>query len=204
MQPEQQTVQPDYDFIMNSQQKKRALNFSGGSPATRILVVVVGFFVLIIFIVIVKSILSGTPPATSNYFSLLQEQSEIIHIMNNDLQNQNATISSANQAFSQTALLTMTSYQTALVSYMGKIGIKVSKSSLNVSSAKVDADFAAAVSSDDFNSIFQNVMSSELTAYNSNLIQAYSNTAGAVGKNLIQSQYKGTQLLIRELNNQYS
>lgn len=207
MQPEQQKIQPDYDFILNTGQKKRGLNLGTSPFNSRLLVIVGGFFILLIVFVILKSILSSSSIGVADYDTLLQNQTEIIHIMSSDLQNQNqsAVINSANQAFSQTALLTMTSYQASMIKYLAKNGVKVNASALKANvSSQIDSQFTSAQSSNNFNSIFQNVMSQQLVTYTSNLVKAYSNTKGSLGRQLLQNENKGTQLLIRELNVQYS
>lgn len=204
MQPDQQNLQPDYDFILNSGKKKRSFNLGGGLSVTRLIVVVGGFLVLLIIILAFKSFLSGTSPVTADFDQIVEEQSEIIHVINSDEQNQNGTLSSANQAFSETALLTMTSYETSMVNFLSKNGVKVGSGYTNYYSKAVDNEFASAQTSVDFNSVFINVMSQQLITYNNDLTKTYSNVTSAAGRSILQSQYKGTQLLIRELNQQYS
>jgi hypothetical protein len=206
MQPDQQNIRPDYDFILNAKQK-RGLNLGITSMNRRVVVVIAGFLIFLVFVLIIKNILSGSSVALTDYTSLLQDQSEIIHIMNTDLMNQSQStvIDSANQAFSQTALLTMTSYQSSMINYLDKNGVKVSKNTLKANiSTQIDSEFSSAQSSNNFNSIFQNVLSQQLATYNANLVKTYSNVKGSAAKNMLLSQYKGTQLLLRELNKQYS
>lgn len=206
MQPEQQTVQPDYDFIFNSGQKKSRLklNLAGKSFTTRIIVVAGGFLFLLIVFLVFKSILSGSSPATVDFDSIVAEQSQIIHIVNSDLVNQNTTLNNANQAFSQTALITMNSYRSSLLKFLSANGVKVGSAYLNYYNKQIDTQFSSAVTSANFNSVFQNVMSQQLINYNNDLIKTYSNVTNNQGRALLQSQYRGIQLLTRELNNQYS
>lgn len=207
MQPDQNNnVQPNYDFILNPQKPRKAgFSLGGASSSKRFIVAGGGFFLLLIFFLILKSLLSSGSINQSAYLSVLQDQQEILRILTTDLQNQSANINSSNQAFSQTTILSMNSYQASIISYLKTNGITVTPTSLaGKQSSLIDGQLTSAVSATNFNSIFQNIMSQQLLTYNSDLTKAYSSTTGPIGKNILQSQYKGTQLLIRELNNQYS
>lgn len=208
MQPDNQNVQPNYDFIVNPQKPKKSLiNLNQSSTAKRILVVIGAFFALLIIILIFKSILSTSSTSTNDLLAVSQDQNEILHILNNDLQNQsqNNVIDSANQAFSQTAIVTMNSYSDSLKSFLAAHGLKFSSDQLTAKESNaVDSEFSSATSSNDFNSVFVSVMNQQLSTYQSDLTKAYVSVGLASGKKLLKAQYQGTGLLIRELKDQYS
>jgi hypothetical protein len=194
-----QPAQSNYDFITNPQQykPKRSLP-TGGSKLSRILVVAVGLIILIIAFTVIKGLVSGG----GNKAALLhvaQNQQELIHLSTAAAQLQ--TISADNKNFALTTQLVLTSQKGQLLAYLKQQKQKIDVKQLNLKvSATLDTQLANAAASSTYDATFADVMKSQLIAYQSALKVAYSQTAGANGRKLLNEDYTSARLLLQQLS----
>ncbi len=114
---------------------------------------------------------------------------------------QQPTLSIANQNFAITAKLSLTSTQTQLLAYMKSNGKKVSTKALSSKvSTTTDKQLSDAVANSTYDATFKQVMQTQLTNYQKDLSAAYKQTKGPKGRQLLNQEYYGAQLLLTQLN----
>ena len=191
----------EYEFIVNpGQPKRRSLNLlpSGAPPALRIVMIVGGLFALLIVFLIAKAIFSGGGN-TEALTSVAQQQQQIIHLTT-DAASQN-NLSSSNLNFSVTAKATLSSAQQQLVTYLQNNGHKVKAKTLGLKiSANLDEQLQTAATSSTYNDTYRQTMQTELSDYQQALREAYKQTSGPKGRKLLNDQFKGSELLLQQLN----
>jgi hypothetical protein len=203
MQPDyQQPAQhpaPDYNFILDPQQpeKPKLFNFNANSMPLRILLVVGILFVLMIVFAVVKSAIGGGGGSTAAVLSVAQDQQELIHLATNA---EDSVTTDLGKNFTATALLSLQSEQTELISYLKSNHQKVSPKQLNLKISKsTDEQLAAAKSASTFDDTYVSVMRDKLEAYMADLQKAYSQTKGSKGRALLNEDYQAAQLLQKQL-----
>jgi hypothetical protein len=165
----------------------------------RALFIAGGLLVLVIIFAIIKGLFGGGSDFTP-YITVAQEQQELIHLATDATKEQQG-VSVANQNFASTTQLSMTSSQTALIKYLELNGQKVGSKVLDLKvSTSLDNQLQAAYAAATYDQVFQQIMQTELTAYLSELHQAYEQTAGKNGHALLSSDYDQAQLLLTQLN----
>ncbi len=192
------TPQPhEYEFIVNPGAPSKRFSFPfGGGTLGRLALVLGGLLVLIIIVVVVKGLLA---PKTSYapFITIAQDQQELIHLSTNATQQQG--LSTTSQNFAITAQLSLTSAESQLLTYLKNNGQKVSTKVLGQKvSASLDSQLTTAAGDSTYDATFQQIMQSQLTVYSQAMKQAY-NGAGPRGKALLNADYNGAQLLLKQL-----
>lgn len=190
----------EYEFITNpGQPPKRSLNpLPGGtSMPIRIAIVVGGLLVMLIIFLVLKGIFSGGGN-TEALLGVGQDQQQLIHLATNATEQEG--LSSANRAFAVTTEVTLTSAQQQLVTYLANNGKKVDAKTLGLKvSAPLDEQLKTAAASSTYNTTFKQTMETQLKSYQQALREAYNQTSGPKGRELLTEQFDGSSLLLRQL-----
>ena len=199
MQP-QSPVQ--YDFIVNPvKPPKRSFvsALTDGNPIVSIVIVITVVIVALIFFIIINSSLNkntNLPKLTV----VAQQQNELIRV---------ATLATSNTTqglqptkdFSQNCLLSITTEQQRLISFLATQGTKLSTRELSLSkNSATDTSITNSIASGNFDSTFKGTMNTELTSYESAIKSASSTATTATEKQLLKDDYSATQLLLQQLN----
>lgn len=200
MQPQQPySPTPNYDFIMSPAPppKKSLVPLpTSGSMLQRIAIVAGGFVILLIIIIVFASLLkSGGNNAP--LVSIAQQQNELIRVAT--LGTQQATDQSAKN-FAQSTELSLITEQQQLLSYLKTNGTKVSPKQLALTkNTQTDTQLSAAQAASTFDSTFEDVMHTQLTAYTQALKTTFAKTTGPKGRQLLSNDYSATNLLLQQL-----
>jgi hypothetical protein len=191
-----------YDFIMSpGKPPKRGLLPGGGnSMGKRIAVVAFLLAIVIVLIIVVMTIVNSGGGSTAKLVTAAQHQNEIIRIA------KLATTSGAQQStqatsnFTQTCLLSVTTEQQQLVSYLASHGKKLGVKDLGLAkNASTDASLTAAVAASNFNTVYLSVMKTQLQSYQTALQDAFNSTTNATARQLLSDDYTSAQLLTKQL-----
>ncbi len=206
-QPPAQPVHPaaapePYDFIMNAeQQPKRGLPFpKADSTLKRVIFAVGGLFVLLILFIIVKGMLSGGSDLPL-FVSIAQDQQELIHLTSpTNSTGQQVVLSASSQDFAATTNASVSSSQSALLTYLAKNKYKVKPSLIGLKvSQQLDTQLTNATAAGTYDSTFQQIMKTQLTTYQNDLSATYQKTTGKNGRALLSNDYKQAKLLLTQL-----
>jgi hypothetical protein len=188
----------EYEFITNPSAPQRAGGMGRpNSMIMRIVVVAGGLTVLIILFVILKGVLSGGSAAPL-YFSLLQDQDEIVHLATNA--GQEKSLSQENMNFSLNAQLSMTSAERQFATYLKANGQKINAKQVALKeSPLIDKQLTDASAASNYNAVYTEIMKTKLTNYQTSLTQTYKKTKGSKGKALLSQQFEASKLLLQQL-----
>lgn len=202
-QPNQTPLSPgSYDFITSPSGSNRQAPLAGASKTKRIIIVVAGVFLLLILFVGAKNILSSGNNNSAALLKVINRQQELVNITTAATAS-TQPLSSSSSAIAVTTQATVASAQSQLLAYLKKAGTKVNKKQLLYpNAAAVNAQLAAAASAGTYDTTLQQVLNSQLTDYQLSLKQAYAKTSGARGRELLQKEYDGATLLLRQFNPQ--
>lgn len=196
--PQPTAVQPNYDFITNPGQPRRAPALGGGSMRNRILIVAVGLIVLITAFTIVKGVVGGGGNKAA-MLVVVQNQQALIHL-STDAAAQTA-ISTINKNSATTTKAVLTSQQAQLLTYLkkqkqtvpeAKIGLKIS--------SRVDKQLTDALASSTYDTTYHDVIKSQLTDYGLAIRAAYRVSPGLNARNLLNAEYDSVVLLQKQLD----
>jgi hypothetical protein len=186
-----------YDFILNpgTQPKKRLLP-RGNSTKQRIILVVSGAVVLLMLILIVTSLLSSAGRATKQeWLKLSQQQTELIRV--SDIGVDKAEGSSAKN-LAITSKLTLESAQADIIGLAKKSGAEVSQKQLEAGqNAETDSKLLAAEQTNQFDSVFVQLLKDNLKEYQDQLKKLY-DLSGTKTKAIISPLYNSVGILINE------
>jgi hypothetical protein len=207
VQPQAPDHQDLYEFITNPTAVDKPVSMlpsllNGKSLRTRIVILGGGLVGLLIIFSILKGLLAGSFNVQP-FLAVLQDQQELIHLSSEAGQSQTsqATLPEAYQGFIGTTQLTVTSIQSQLITYLALNKQKVSAKQLNLKiSTATDTQLTGASASGDYTSTFQQIMSSQLNTYTTDLRAAYAQTPGKKGRAQLNNDYRQARLLIKQLN----
>lgn len=186
-----------YDFIMNPNSAKP---IRGGALGGDVFLKRIGLLVggVVVIFIIGAILFSKLAPKgnVADMTSVAQRQQEIIRIAT-------AAILQANSQdaknFVTNVQVTVTSSQQQLLAYMTANGIKVSTTVLGLDkSSQTDTLLANAASANNYDSTVTQNLTQQLQNYESLLQTAYHNTSGKNGRALLQSDFSGANLLIKQ------
>jgi hypothetical protein len=199
------TAAEPYAFITDSQNTPKPPTllsiFSGKSLAIRIGVGAGGLVVLLILFNVLKGLFVqgfDLPP----FVSVLQDQQELIHITTNVIASPGAaSLPGPYQNFVTTTQVAVTSSQAQLLTYLSgqKQKIKPGVTSLKIKPT-LDTQLTNAIASNTYMSTVQQVMSSQLTTYMSDLHAAYAKIPGKHGRAQLSDEYNQAALLVKQLD----
>ncbi len=196
------TPDNNFDFIFNPNANSPGnskFSFSGFSPLIKKLAVVVAIaFIITISIVILSSLLKGKSN-TPAFISVAQDQQVLLNTINQASTKQNLT--SKNQNFIPTANLALTSSQKQLLSYMKTNHMKFSQKKLLLKiNPSVDQQLSTAVISGNYDQVFDQILTSQINTYRSDILIAYKLTKGKIGQGLLNSFFYQAYLMKNELS----
>jgi hypothetical protein len=198
--PPTEQQRPDFDFIVNPTPPPKRNLFTDASLPKRIAFIGGSLVILFVLFSIIKGVVSG-PSDVDLYVSVAQEQQQIIHIASQASTQQGLSSSSLNSALTTAA--SITTDQSATLTYMQKNGKKVNVKTLAKGvSASIDEQFTASAAAGTYDQTYKSVMEQQLQAYARHLQQVYKQTGGAKGHALLTSNYKSAQLLEKQLQAQ--
>ena len=202
MYPQQPNPTPsnpnDYDFIVNPTAAPRRSLLVGTSVTSRLLIALAGFFMLLILFVGAKNILTSGSGNSAALIKVVNQQQELITITK-AATNGSQPLSSSSSAVAITTQVSLTSAQSQLLAYLKTNGQKVSKDQLvYVGGSAITAQLAAATSAGTYDLTLQQVLRNQLVDYQSSLKQAYGKTTGSRGRELLQQEYDGATILLRQ------
>src|ERR1700721_3969029 len=179
---------PDYNFIY--QQPKRSHHFPtlGKSFGGRLAILGVGFILLVILIILVKGLVSSSPFSQSDYDIVAERQQEILHILTSDISSSNTSqLSITNQNFFSTTIPSITTAQSKALNFLSDYHHQLnSKTLAGIHNTSVDQELSSAVSSNNLNSAFESVMTSQLNYYLIDLRAAYNSTTVVNGRSFFK------------------
>jgi hypothetical protein len=184
-----------YDFFMKPEKPKR----SSGPTSTKGRVIVVAGFALglIIIAFIIVGVVSGGS-ATPNLLKVAQDQTEIIRI-SGLVGQQNVT--TATSQFAVTTNASIGSAQLTLLSFLKANGVKYSQKQLGLGhSAATDQQLSTAASASLYDQTFDSVMKAQLQKYSADLKSAYNDNKGSKLRALLNTDYKGAQILLTDIS----
>ncbi|HEY4963442.1 MAG TPA: hypothetical protein VIH90_01970 [Candidatus Saccharimonadales bacterium] len=202
--PQVSPVGGDYDFILSPKtENRRKLSLPGNSPLTRIIVVILAIIVFLILFNVIKGLVTTPPFSKQDYLAVIQQQSEILHILSTDLSTvqERSSLSNNNINFAASTQVVITSAQNQTISYLANNKYKVSTNAVAlVIQPSIDTQFTNSLQTNNFNQLFNQVMQSQLQTYEQKLSAAYKSSNGPKGKAMLRAQYQDSQLLLKQLN----
>lgn len=191
------TTGDPYDFILNPQKPSKPkipVLAAGNSVMQRVIFAVIGLFVLIILAVIALNVLTaGSKEKTQGFLTVAQDQTELIRVATNGTQHASSLTV---QSLAQNVQASITSDNTALVTYMKHNGLKTTPTVLGLTQSKAtDASLTAAQQNDTYDTTFKTIIQTELTHYMAALQKVYKANPGPKGKALLSKQYSAASLL---------
>lgn len=205
MQPQQQTnpspTPNPYDFILNPnspQKPKSPFTLSGGSPKGKIMLVLGAGLTLLIAVFLGMSVLGGSNDSAGDVLlEVLQQQTEIARVA------EQGTIKarqSNTQALASNVKLSIVSSQQQILPLAKKRGAKTDVKQLGLKkNATTDKKLSAAEENGQFDAVFTQSMSEQLTAYKNSLNSAYTKVSSQKDKIVIKSSYDGAALLLSSI-----
>ena len=190
--------QNNFDFILNpaAPPKKSPFNFGGGSLPGKVIAILGGVFLLVIILAVVVN-MSGGGTNKAGLLAIAQDQTELLRLIevgDTDVKSQ------ALQNFNATAAPSITSDQSAFLTYMGNNDLKVNSKDLALGyDSAVDTQLNNALSAGTFETAYKDVMDKKLAEYQAALTAAYK-TAGPKGKAVLEAQFNNAKLLRTQLN----
>lgn len=150
--------------------------------------------VLIIAIIVISSLLGGGGnllPA----ITVAQDQTELARVA---AEGSNQAVQQTTLNLAETTNLSLTSSQSQWVSYLAAAGHQLSPTQLSATkNLKTDQELTAAAADSNYDSVFVNVMQSELAGYIRDIQAAYP-TVGPKGKTLLKNDFQGAKLLAQQ------
>lgn len=196
--PQPPVVQPNYDFITNPGQPRRAPVLGGNSMRTRVLIVAVGLIILIIAFTIVKGLLTGGGNKAA-MLVVAQDQQALIHLSTGA--STQTAISTSNKNSATTTKAVLTSQQSQLLIYLKKQKQSVPEAKLGLKiSSRVDKQLADALASSTYDTTYHDVVKSQLTDYGLAIQAAYKVTPGPIARKLLDAEYNSAVLLQKQLD----
>jgi hypothetical protein len=196
--PAAPTQSPDqaYAFITNPEKPVKPSPLSslltGGSLIARIGVIGGALLILLILFAIVRGIFGGGQNLDS-LLTVVQEQQELIHLTTTA--SQEPSLATGNKNLAATIQSSLTSSQSATLTYMSKNGKKIKTAQLNQKvSATTDTQLKNATSAGNYNQVFRDVIQTQLNAYSNALNAAYGKITGPKGRDLLRENYRQLQL----------
>jgi hypothetical protein len=159
-----------------------------------VVIAIGGLFALIIIAAVGMSLISsGGKEKTAQLLAVVQEQTEIIRIATVATQH---TTGVQGQNLSQNVEATLTSDNTALLTYLAKNGQKPTSKELAAKrSTTTDTTLSNAQENNTYDNAFKDVIQTELNDYVIALNKAYKTNPGPKGKALLLQQYNSAVLL---------
>lgn len=185
-----------YDFLNEPPAAKRGLLSGTTSKKQRTLVVVGGGLAILALITIILSVVFGGAPSNKEeLLSLAQQQNELIRVAD-------IGVSKARDAEAKdlavSSKLTFISDQQPLLTALKAQKVKVSTKQLAATkNTKTDQQLTEAEQANNFDTVFIEILQSELSTYQKALKKAYDNPAtGQKLKATLATQYKNASLII--------
>lgn len=204
MHPEQNYSTPnspnDYDFIVNPAAVPRRSLQPNNSMLSRIVIALAGLCLLLIIVVGVKSLFSTDNSNLPALVAVVVQQQELIHITHASAEGPQP-MSDANRNIVVTTDLSLTSAQSQLLAYVKTQNKKIPLKQISIypGGKAIDDQLAASIAASNYDVTLHEVIKAQLTSYQSSLKQAYAKTTGTKGRELLNKQYDGAGLLLRQL-----
>ncbi len=205
MQPQQpnspSTNSNPYEFILNPtspQKPKSPFSLNSGSPKGKIMLVLGIGLTLLITVFLGITVLGGSNDSAGDLLlDVLQQQTEIARVA------EQGTIKarqSKTQALASNVKLSIVSAQQQILPLAKKRGIKTDAKQLGLKkNATTDKKLQAAAENGQFDSVFTQSMSEQLSAYKNSLNSAYTKVTSQKDKVIIKSSYDGAALLLNSI-----
>jgi len=190
------TPQNDYEFIMNSSQKK-ASGFGAASKKQRIIVVLGGAILLIVVFMILMNLLSaGANKQKDTLVDLANYQTELARVITLGVdRSRDGDI----KAEAVTASMTLETDRRKTVALMQEKGVGVPKEGLTKYRATQNDDaLNAAEQAGNFDTVYSALYDEKLTAYKQKLQEVFSILTAASDKELVRSFNTNAKLLLGE------
>jgi hypothetical protein len=200
--PYQQYQNPNpnspYEFILSpAKPPKRHISLGDNNLALRIAIIVGGAILLLILILIIFSALQPKNTDKSSLISIAETEDELVHIAT---QGENDGTQQVTKNLAITTEYSITSQQQGIVKLLANNGTKISTKDLKIKqSAATDQELASAVTTSTFDSVFIQVLQSQLNSYSASLKQLYITTKNKEVKNLTANDFRQVQLLINQV-----
>lgn len=189
-----------YDFILNPTKSSRKSMLPGNNGMLMRLFVVLGLIVLIIIVFIIGSSLFSGSSNVPKLTIVAQQQTEVIRIANLESSIAPSQASQQNRDFTESCLLSVTSAQQNLTTFLSKHGVKLGTKVLGLAkNTQTDTTLTNAAAASTFNTAYTNVMQNQLGLYETALKAAYTNTKNTTEKTFLAKDYADAQLLLKQL-----
>lgn len=168
------------------------------SVISRLLFALGGLLLLLILFVGVKNILTSDSGNGAALAKVVSQQQELITITAAATAG-SQPLSSSSLAIANTTQISISSAQSQLQKYLKTAGHKITKEQLIYPGSKAVTDqLSASVAAGTYDATLQQVLKNQLLDYQTSLKIAYAKTPGNKGRVLLQSQYDGATLLLRQ------
>jgi len=203
---EPQTVAPvqppaesgQYNFIMDPGKpagQNPLAKLGGNSFLSKIVVLVGGAVALMLVLAVGVNLIFGGRNNLDALVALAQSEQEIARLSDQSTNTSDQTLQNAAINTKLTAL----SHQQAWVNFLQSHRRSVSPEDLNLKKdASTDTKLKAAVQTSTFNSVYTNVMTSQLQAYATQIRQAYQGARNKNEQTLLNGHYRDVQLLLKQ------
>lgn len=202
MQPQQPYNNP-YDFIVNPEKPSRRplLNLNGTSMAMRIALITGLVVVIIIVMIVLGSLFSSHGSNVTNMTAVAQDQTELIRVATEATQSQSNYISQTTTLyFADNCLMSITSENQQLMSFLTSNGVKLSTATLALKqNSRTDAALQAAADSSTYDTAFLTAMQGDMNMYTSDIKVAFAASTNPQEKQLLSTEYKDAALLNQQL-----
>jgi hypothetical protein len=208
MEPQQQPGQlghNPYDFILNPP-KPTHRHPLGGLPLPRIggrslfmqiIVLVGGAAIVMVIIAVAISALTGNKLNTTDLINLAAEQTELISV---STAGGGMVSQASNQQLAINTRLTLETDNRVLLSFLASDRTKVSTKQLGVdANAEIPVELQNAQQSSTVDTVFAQIMQSQLQSYASNIKKDYAEATNSTLRQLLSVDYTQAELLLKQV-----
>ncbi len=190
--------QSNYDFIMNpGTAPKRSL--SAGPAAGRRMFVLVGVVVVLFLVFFVAMAIKGGGGASANLTTIAETQTEIVRVSGEGVNSQGIT-ATANQNLAINVQLTVSSQLSALKAFLKTQGTKLSDKTLSLKkNTTTDTQLTTAQQNSSYDTVFAQIMQTELNGYLNELKSAYQADTGLKTRALLSADYTQAAMLYNQV-----
>lgn len=196
--PPQQPNQPNFDFIMNSQQPsaKKSLLPTGNSTGQRIAIVAIIVGVLVAFLVLMMIILGGGGDNKQNLLTVAQQQTEIARVTALATESSDQSLKN----FVMNTQLGVTSDKQSLLNALGENGIKFKDKDLALGqNPDTDQALETAKAAANFDAVIRDTLTELLKDYQASLETAFNQSGNETIKNSLSSAYENAAALLKQV-----
>jgi hypothetical protein len=186
---------PDYNFIFDSQQKKRSwFKLPGGNNLGKLTLLIIGVGAVVGIGIVVLSSILGPKINTKEVVDVIARGEEIVRVSNNVAQ-KSRDLNTANLA--STTSTAVTSQDGQLISYLAKNKKKVSPKEIAIyTNTATDTAVVSADQNNNLSEYYDSYLKKSLTTYQSSIKTAFDTSNGPNLRAILQNFSNSNQILL--------